>query len=188
MISEPISVGDGRPASLRETLRNQSAARRRVAPVVASAAAHDADLDHGSGPDASRFAAMAVAFRSIDEACQPTGGLACGDDLARLLEARSGGDFVTLARMLGAHEVFGLRWRGTFWIPIFQFDLIDLSVKPAPQTVRNELGRCFDDWELASWFTSPNLWLQGRTPVDLLDSDSPSVLEAARADRFVVEG
>lgn len=95
---------------------------------------------------------------------------------------------MTLARMLSAGEVFGLRWRGSIWIPMFQFDLTDLSSKSVVQTVRMALGRSFDDWELASWFTSPNLWLQGRRPVDLLDSDSPSVLEAARADRFVTEG
>jgi hypothetical protein len=188
MISEPMSAAAARPVSLHEIVRDSPAAHRPVARALADLATHDAPLHPGREPEASSFAATAAAFRAIDEACRPTGGLACGDDLARLLEDRSGGDFVTLARMLSTREVFGLRWRGTFWIPIFQFDLRDLSLKPVPKSVRDALGRSFDDWELAGWFTSPNLWLRGRAPVGLLDSDPLAVLEAARADRFVVEG
>ena len=128
------------------------------------------------------------AFRSIDARCRATGGLACGDALSRLLGSQCGGNFVTLARMVSADKVFGFPWRDVFWVPVFQFDLSDLSLKRTPQEVRTELGRNFDGWELATWFTSPNVWLQDRPPVDLLDSDSLSVLKAARADRFVVEG
>jgi Protein of unknown function (DUF2384) len=131
---------------------------------------------------------MLQPFRSIDTACRATGGLASSDDLATLFESRGVGDFMALARMVGANDVFGFSWSDTFWIPLFQFDLSDLSLKRTPQKARTELGRNFDDWELATWFTSPNVWLQNRAPVDLLDSDSQSVLDAARAERFVVEG
>ena len=145
-------------------------------------------LHKSNEPNLSSPIRTEAAFRTIDARCRATGGLACGDVLSRLLGNQSGGNFVTLARMVSAGNVFGFPWRDVFWVPVFQFDLSDLSPKRIPQDVRTELGCSFDGWELAAWFTSPNVWLQDRPPVDLLDSDSLSVLKAARADRSVVEG
>ncbi len=72
--------------------------------------------------------------------------------------------------------------------PRLRFDLDDPSFARAVQEVRSELGRSFEGPELAMWLSSPNVWLQSRVPVDLLDSDASSVLAAARTDRFVAEG
>jgi hypothetical protein len=72
------------------------------------------------------------------------------------------------------------------WNPML--DPADLSFRRALQDVRSELGRSFDDSELMTWLASPNVWLQSRVPADLLGSDVPSVLVAARTDRFVAEG
>lgn len=127
-------------------------------------------------------------FRALRAACQVTGGIARGDDLARLLEDQQRGDFVTLARLIVSGDIFGFEWRDTFWIPMFQFDLRDLSTKHGPRQVLNELGTAFDGWELAVWFVQPNSWLNDRSPVDLLDTQLSAVLEAARADRFIVTG
>ena len=71
---------------------------------------------------------------------------------------------------------------------MFQFDLRDLSTKHGPRQVLNELGTAFDGWELAVWFVQPNSWLNDRSPVDLLNTQLSAVLEAARADRFIVTG
>jgi hypothetical protein len=49
-------------------------------------------------------------------------------------------------------------------------------------------GGVFDDWELTQWFASPNAWLRGESPSDALIGDASSVLETARADRFVATG
>jgi uncharacterized protein (DUF2384 family) len=67
-------------------------------------------------------------------------------------------------------------------------DLGDPSFSRTVQDVRSELGKSFDDSELATWLSSPNVWLQSRAPVELLVSDASSVLAAARTDRFVAEG
>ena len=119
------------------------------------------------------------------EVFRSTGSVARGDDLGRLLEDHHMGDFVELAKLIVSGAVFGFDWNNTFWIPMFQFDLSDLSVKPAPQRVRAELAHAFDGWSLAAWFAEPNAWLNHRRPVDLLDSKLWEVLEAARADRFI---
>ena len=132
-------------------------------------------------PSSAGFAALLGAYRS-------TGGTARGDDLARLREEHHRGDYVSLARLIVAGEVFGFEWRQTLWIPMFQFDSRDLAVKQSSRQTLAELTPDFDAWSLATWFASGNSWLDGHRPVDLLDRDLPAVLEAARADRFIAAG
>jgi hypothetical protein len=135
----------------------------------------------GELPTSRGFAALLAAYRA-------TGGTARGDDLARLLEDHGIGDFIGLARLIAGREVFGFEWRNTLWIPMFQFELRDLSVKPAAQQVLKELGAEFEGWSCAAWFARPNSWLNHRAPVELLATHLAEVLEAARTDRFIAVG
>ncbi len=132
-------------------------------------------------PSSTGFVAMLAAYRA-------TGGTARGDDLARLLQDRQHGGYVSLARLIATRKVFSFEWRNTYWVPMFQFDLSDLSIRPGPQQVMAELNAEFDDWRLAMWFTHPNAWLHDHKPVDLLHTELQSVIEAARADRFIAAG
>ena len=127
-------------------------------------------------------------FFAVQEAFRGKGGLARADDLARLLEDCRHVDFIGLAKLMVSGAIFSFEWGGAHWIPMFQFNLADLTVKPAARSVVTELNTIFDGWSLAEWFTQPNDWLAGRTPVDLIDSDLPVVLDAARADRFIANG
>lgn len=127
-------------------------------------------------------------FNALRHAFRPSGGIARGDDLARLLEDHRCGDFISLARFIAQHEIFAFQWRDSFWIPMFQFDLKDLSIREGPHRVLAELESVFDGWALAMWFAQRNWWLHEHRPVDLLESDLDSVLQAARADRFIANG
>jgi hypothetical protein len=142
---------------------------------------HHAQGDVSATPSSTGFTAMLQAYRA-------TGGTARGDDLARLLQDRPHGGYVSLARLIATRKVFSFEWRNTYWVPMFQFDLADLSLRPGPQQVMGELNSEFDDWRLAVWFTQPNAWLHGGKPVDVLDTKLKAVIEAARADRFVAAG
>ncbi len=147
-------------------------------------AAADAPAVHGgvgAQPSSAGFVAMLAAYRD-------TGGTARADDLARLLQDRQHGGYVSLARLLAHGKVFSFEWRGSRWVPMFQFDLNDLSVRPGLQQVLVELSGEFDDWSLAAWFAEPNSWLDDQRPVDLIATDLKSVVEAARADRFIAAG
>ncbi len=135
----------------------------------------------GELPTSRGFAALLAAYRA-------SGGTARGDDVARLLEEHRMGDFVSLARHIAAREIFGFEWRGALWIPMFQFELRDLSIKPAASTVLAELGSGFDGWERAAWFAQPNCWLNYRRPADVVQSDLAEVVAAARTDRFIAIG
>ena len=132
-------------------------------------------------PTRRGFAALLGAFRA-------TGGTARGDDVARLLEDHGLGDFIGLAKLIANGDLFGFEWRHELWIPMFQFELRDLSVKPATQQVLAELGSGFDGWSCAAWFARPNSCLNFRAPVDLLATRLADVLEAARTDRFITVG
>ena len=156
----------------------QTATARRPHPARAAVPQGKALSDFG---DAAGFAAMRAAYHR-------KGGLARGDDLGHLLEDRARGDFVSLARLIVAGEVFGFEWRHGIWIPLFQFDLEDLSIRPGLRPVLVELASEFDGWRLAAWFVEPNAWLDGALPIDLMDSKLSDVVQAARADRFVATG
>jgi hypothetical protein len=71
---------------------------------------------------------------------------------------------------------------------MFQFDGSDMSLREGPQRVVRELAPVFDDWEVAVWFASPNSLLAHALPVDLVIDDLFSVVQAARADRFIARG
>lgn len=129
-------------------------------------------------PTSRGFAAVMAAFRG-------TGGTARGGDVGRLLEDYGLGNFIGLARLISSGAVFGFEWRSTLWIPMFQFDLRDLSVRPAARSVLAELGEGFDGWQRAVWFSQPNGRLHGQRPMDVIETNLPAVLSAARADRFV---
>jgi hypothetical protein len=128
------------------------------------------------------------AFEALLETYRATGGTASGDDLARVLDDLGLGDFIGLARLISMNAVFGFEWGGTLWVPMFQFEPRDLSVRPETALVLDELGSGFDGWARAAWFAKPNCWLTDRRPVDMLETDLPEVLSAARIDRFIAVG
>jgi hypothetical protein len=134
-----------------------------------------------SQPWASDFEALRAAYRA-------TGGLVEGDDLGRILEDRRSGDCVSLARLIMSRAVFGFQWHGLFWVPTFQFDRHDLSTRTSTRRIVEELMPPYDGWEMAAWFVQPNPWLNGRRPLDGIDSDAGQVLKAASVERFVATG
>jgi hypothetical protein len=56
--------------------------------------------------------------------------------------------------------------------------LSDLSTRTGPQQVRAVLTPD-EGWCNAIWFAKPNRWLNDQRPVDLIESDLKSVIDAA---------
>lgn len=135
----------------------------------------------GGVPNGAGVADLLVVFRA-------TGGLVRGDELAMMLQQLRMGDVASLGRAMASAEICSFEWRSAFWIPMFQFDLDNLSFKAGPRQIMRELQGVFDGWLLTVWFAQPNSWLEGHKPVDVLASNLPAVIEAARADRFVALG
>jgi hypothetical protein len=141
-----------------------------VRPAASAPGAAD-DL-YARTPNSGAFVNLLSAFRA-------SGGTARGDDLGRLLEDHRCGDFVSLARLIVSDDIFGFEWRHSYWVPMFQFDLSDLSTRIGPQQVRAVLA-LDEGWRTAVWFARPNRWLMGQRPVDLIESELSAVIHAAR--------
>jgi hypothetical protein len=139
----------------------------------------------GAAPGATNVPDALTALR---RALRASGGIARGEDLAHVMAAHRQGDYVSLARQIVDHEVLCFEWDSSHWVPMFQFDLHDLSIRPDLLPVFRELHDDCDGWALTTWFASANRWLRGRLPVDLLDTDLAAVLAAAQAGRQVETG
>lgn len=135
---------------------------------------------HGADA-AAAFAAMCKAFR-------PSGGMARGEDLAHTMAAHRQGDYASLARQIVDRDVLSFEWEASYWLPMFQFDLHDLSVRRDLLPLIWELQNDCDGWALATWFARAHADLGGQAPVELLDTELAAVLVAARAGRQVETG
>lgn len=131
--------------------------------------------------DSLRLSTMQRAFRA-------SGGLLGGDSVRGLLREGSDQPVSLLARWIVGRQIVSFDAHGQRWIPMFQFEPGTMSPSISVQRVIAELRDVFDDWELTQWFASPNAWLRGESPSDALIGDASSVLETARADRFVATG
>jgi hypothetical protein len=129
----------------------------------------------GSGldtPSGRGFIALLEGFRS-------TGGTAPGEIVGRLLEEHQVANAVSLAKLVYTDQVFGFEWRAKLWIPMFQFDAENLSLKATAQRVRSALPSPWHGWILASWFATPSAALDGCSPANMLDSDFDAVMRTA---------
>ncbi len=79
-------------------------------------------------------------------------------------------------------------WGGWTWLPLFQFNREDLSLRAQPLRVVDELMPVFDGWEVTRWFAARNTWLRDQLPIDVMDENLSLVIEAARVDRFIAAG
>ena len=82
-------------------------------------------------------------------AFRDTGGILRAEELARMLADLKMGDVASLGRAMVSREICSFKWRSAFWIPMFQFDLGNLSFKPATRKILGELTGVFDGWMLA---------------------------------------
>ena len=139
------------------------------------------DHAYGSCPNDTDFVALQACLR-------PSGGLVRGDDLAMCLGQGQTAGHARLARLMVSGQVFSFAWLDTYWLPMFQFDPTAPGPRAESCAVLRELVEVLDGWSLAVWFVQPSSCLANRSPLDLLRSDLPAVLQAARLQRYVVKG
>ena len=155
--------------------------RLQRAPLAKAPATRAARTAGASTPSDHAFVGLVTAFRRY-------GGLARGDEIADRLLQLHGTNLSSLARRIVARELICFEWHGELWLPLLQFDWVDMSLQPAMKQVAAELAGVFDAWEVCCWLATPNSSLDDRTPLDVLENDPGAVLQAAREDRFVARG
>lgn len=99
-------------------------------------------------------------FVDMLRAYRRSGGLAReAEVLGRAAECRSPGWRVGSTR----DTIICFEWEQRFWLPWFQFDPADMSLRPGPARVIAELSPILDGWGLASWFARPGCPTHGRS-------------------------
>lgn len=125
-------------------------------------------------------------FVRLQQAYRPSGGLAHGDELATRLHLQGTGGYARLARWIVGQQVFSFAWHEHFWLPMFQFEPVELTPREGLHHVLSELATVMDGPALAGWFASPNDALQGHSPVAMWATDKAAVHHAARLQRYVM--
>ena len=125
-------------------------------------------------------------YSTMDRAYARRGGWTSGDDVARLLRRRFEQPVSTLARWIVARRIVSFDCHGQTLVPLFQFDLADMSPRPGVLEVVAQLTDTLDDLALALWFATANAWLDGETPVDAIATDQAAVSRAALACRLAL--
>ena len=106
-------------------------------------------------------------------------------DGQRVLRQRHGGDRLLQVEQ---RQVNALSSGGEMLLPLFQFDFAHGCLRGCVASALVELADVMTDDEVARWFDQPSGWVNGAAPAQVLLSDVRAVIDAARADRFVVKG
>jgi len=117
-----------------------------------------------------------------------SGGVATGNEVAERLRVTVRQPVSLLAHWIVDRHVITFSCGAGLLLPLFQFDFAQGCVRCGVVAGLSELTGVMTDDEVARWFAQPNTWLNGAIPAQKLFIDSPAVLAAARADRFVAKG
>ena len=82
------------------------------------------------------------------------------------------------ARWRSDRKIFAIEHRGRLLYPAFQFDEVGRP-RAVIGRILKALGPGTGPWQTAIWFTTPNSWLDRRSPLDLLESEPDRVIDAA---------
>ena len=116
------------------------------------------------------------------------GGVVSAEEVALLLRRHHAQPVSQLARWIVGSKIVHFAEHSHTWVPLFQFHLDDMSIRPVIGQLLGELSPVLESEELAAWFVTPNAWLSNALPIEAVEADTVAVLDAARADRFVTAG
>ncbi|RYF45779.1 MAG: hypothetical protein EOO27_40720 [Comamonadaceae bacterium] len=135
--------------------------------------------------DGARPAAAApldVLFTEVLHAYRRSGGLARGSEVAMRASCRRPDGTAWLEDFLHRRVLISLDWHSGLWLPLFQFDPSDMSMREEVRRPCAELACVMDGWDLALWFIRPQPLLHDCSPLEVLDTQPALVLDAARAN------
>jgi hypothetical protein len=122
-------------------------------------------------------------LRQMQDGFARHGGMLSGDAAARAMRHRAAQPISTIAKWIVGRELVHLDLPSGYLLPMFQFDPMELEVRPGVRGAVLELRDAFDDWDICLWFACPNAELGDAMPVDRVADDPDGVVRAARADR-----
>ena len=104
-------------------------------------------------------------------------------DVAELAGSRAANRAALANRWRAEQRLVAVPFGDELLYPGFQFTS-EGKPHPAVGAALQALRSTADvsDWQAALWFVGPNGWLGGRRPVDLLDGEPDTVVDAARRE------
>jgi hypothetical protein len=132
--------------------------------------------------------ALGRAFDALCWTYSRTGGMVAAEQLVEMMRPHIAQPVSRLARWIVARQVVSVQWRSRTMLPMFQFDRRAFCIYPGVLRSMGELGEVFDDWDLATWFASPNSCLGDAVPADCIAARPDDVWQAARMDRYIATG
>ncbi|MBB1600472.1 hypothetical protein [Variovorax sp. UMC13] len=148
-------------------------------------------LSHSGSPQSlaqappESAASLDALFVELLNGYRRSGGLARGSEVAVRAAQRRCDGTSWLENCLERRMVIALDWHSGLWLPLFQFDRRDMSLREEVRGPCAELSGIMDGWELALWFIRPQCLLHHCSPLELLDSQPAVVLDAARREHFL---
>lgn len=145
--------------------------------------------DFNFGPDPARRPMQCCWQKQTDDqfvemlnAYRPSGGLARINEVIGMTRGVCRDDVGRMAAWILDRKAMSFKWQDALWLPLFQFNRFDMTLRRATAQVIGELNPVLEPWALASWFARPHALLANRLPADLPDSECEAVLRAARAE------
>ncbi len=136
----------------------------------------------GREPQWTQPAGTDQQFIALLDSYRDSGGLARAQELVQVFKHRCGCDITPLASWIAKRKVICFEWQSQTWLPLFQFNPLDMTLKPGLSLILAELSSNDDAWDVANWFAQPNAWLGQCSPAASLGLDPAAVLSAWRAD------
>ena len=110
------------------------------------------------------------------------------EQLITALRPRRSQPMSTIAHWIVQKDVLSLHRQGCLVLPMFQFSQPELDPLPIMHLILGELSSVLAEAELADWFYTPNVWLDGCLPACAVRVRANAVYQAARADRWTMRG
>jgi hypothetical protein len=139
-------------------------------------------------PHGERACTRDAQFFELLDAYRRSGGLARAGEVGAALGRQGAADIATLARWIVRGEVIHVEWQADTWMPLFQFGGPTLQPHATVGRVIAELAAVMPPLALVQWFGRSNCALAGQRPADALAADPEGVWQAARTDRFLIDG
>ena len=115
---------------------------------------------HGDQPCSDhQFIALLGAYRG-------NGGLARGQEMLARVDRCQPDRAVDLAKWIVNRKVICFDWQGKMWLPLFQFDKLNMTPLAGLDQVLAQLVPKYDSLAVAKWFAQAHPWLADETPAD----------------------
>lgn len=158
-------------AFIRSLLEAESASRRNAGALIEAMLPREPVPSPVAVLQARRNAA------ARDQLLREFGGLSSGE-VAERAGSRARNRAAIANRWKQERRIFSVPHLGAEIFPGFQFDEQGQPREGIREVVIALSG--WSPWELALWFIAANGWLDGRRPVDLLETEPKAVVGAAR--------